>query len=1579
MPLGSPSEGPGLRLRRQTPPGDATLNPDFNEFLRPLLARSNGAARAELQSLADETDPQLFYDGLLNYGARQEQSGAVETAAEIYAALGTRAPEPLRTRAAQRLDAVMGRGSFGGRLEFLGRHFAREAADPAMLLAMTAGSAVFTLSRGVFLSRLLASPATGFLSRGLGARALASTGAFFLEIPAFWATGKGLREVLSPGSQRWDAETNLSELAGAGLTLGALKLTGFLSGAAYQRFAGPAGAVGERPMQHLFTQTGMLTGILLGRRLEEGVGLRRPVDGATTLVDSLVMLLQFHVGGRLSQSLMGDGFARGVRELETRLDRLEPRRPSPRRPFHIGAEPLLAAAGTAPPLSERGEPDPLSPARPLFMTMEGEGGAGSVVGSRTWSELLRQVSERGKENEVRALRTLLQEILSAPNFRGYTPRLQEKMASRDPQQWREAVRIVGDLLSRDPRLKQGVESSAAIKEFGADWVSRPHFASGAQVPYAIAKGTPRAYSIQQRLMPDLLRAMAENPSLQGWRAYSRPLLARGVILGEQSFAEADGNTRVHANWKTAGMQLRFDARGHLAAPLEVRGPYTSEEWAALSRPDPAPELPALGPRQSQEFARQKGENSSLWAQRLLETSREGEDRALAVAQFLEENMDKPETAFHVRELVERLISLTSSSPEGQGILARHYSLPGVRDPLTIVSLPTTFLPEQWSRVFAEGVVQEFQRDRRPVDLAVEIGSGTGWVSILTAKLGMAREVVGVDRNPHAPVIGRLNAALNGVKNVSFQSGDLLAPLSEGAKVDLLLACLPQVPRSGGVESLRSVADYYPSDGNYWDRYGLGLIDKALGQARTRLSEGGRVLFNLGGRPGRAVLEELLARRGFHPAVRYAQLIQQDPTTDFSELARLESDNNHRFEFFLKEDPQTPISAAEAVGRGEVHHMLYLTEGRPYADLLRDSLGAVTGKVERWGYTENPGSENVALRESLALELSRQWGAKIAPEMLFVGPSSDLLMDGILHVVLPDQGRVLYAAPAADAEPAGLQAFQALRSPANPAEILQAVRRENPDALVLKLSREAWEDPAIPPLLQAAVEQKRHVVVLVDHPSDPQGSMHPAARYLNENPATVPYLHVVQSLDSRYGAPALPLAVAMIGNSAVQGLLARYADLTYSRTSTLVQAAYQKFLTDLPQGILAPASPSGAIEPMLTSFESGSAVVRALESPSAFDSGPKGEHPDPIDMSFGESEWRAPLRLDAALLAASRRSRGEVESEAREAVAAYLMQSRGARFEPEQIVLGAGVQPLLVSAIRGLKAVAGAPVVEVAVPKPSYGLFFPAVEIAGARRAELMTLEEEGFRLRPMSVPWSNGGRRGALRALLVNEPTNPAGQYYSAAQWKEIAGSLRSAGGYLLFDDVFGMLDFGRIRGRRAPSLQTLQKELGPNLVAFGGLSKEFAAGGLRFGFAASQNPALVSAMRGNLLATPDPLAMAAAPEFLRNWEGFVTPHRFYLSSRASALEQVFLDRHLNVTPVQGGYAMFVDLSPLHGRQIRLRSGESARITHLNLHELLFTEAGIKVHSEAWAGVAGRYRFVFSIERLDEAVQRLNKFFRSAR
>src|SRR5262249_39603290 len=161
--------------------------------------------------------------------------------------------------------------------------------------SMGAASAVFRMTRLAVLGRLAASPSANLLTRGFGARALASVSGFAAEGSAFPLTGRLVNEVLGR-SQNLDLSQVGGDLASSYLLLGGLRLTGAGANVA-------AAHLREETLRVAVLQVGMLGGIFLGRRMEEALHLRDAQPGATTLVDSLASLLQFNVGGRLSQGI----------------------------------------------------------------------------------------------------------------------------------------------------------------------------------------------------------------------------------------------------------------------------------------------------------------------------------------------------------------------------------------------------------------------------------------------------------------------------------------------------------------------------------------------------------------------------------------------------------------------------------------------------------------------------------------------------------------------------------------------------------------------------------------------------------------------------------------------------------------------------------------------------------------------------------------------------------------------------------------------------------------------------------------------------------------------------------------------------------------------------------------------------------------------------------------------------------------------------------------------------------------------------------------------------------------------------
>ncbi len=354
----------------------------------------DAASRAELEALGQESDPSLAAEAWLSFAARQERSGRAELAAEVYANLAQEGSSYFRQRAQARLDVLMGGGSFGERFEAQSRNFLQEAANPAMLVGMGAAATVFSAVRLGTLSRLLASPTANFLTRGAGARILASSAALVPEVGAFWGASRLTRAALGGPEQAWDAATLTREWASLGLSLGLLKIGGWASRGLFDRIHGVDVLMGGATRLSAFSRfsrpalenLGMFSGIALAYGLEPRLGLAPERRPGSFWSDTLATLLQFHVGGRLSQEMLGPRYAALMQEMTLRSHGLEA---LARDSLNLGlGNPLaLATAGGpafGPVFSENKLPNPLrGPTHMMAQSLDAPGDTKPAAASET--------------------------------------------------------------------------------------------------------------------------------------------------------------------------------------------------------------------------------------------------------------------------------------------------------------------------------------------------------------------------------------------------------------------------------------------------------------------------------------------------------------------------------------------------------------------------------------------------------------------------------------------------------------------------------------------------------------------------------------------------------------------------------------------------------------------------------------------------------------------------------------------------------------------------------------------------------------------------------------------------------------------------------------------------------------------------------------------------------------------------------------------------------------------------------------------------------------------------------------------
>lgn len=271
---------------------------------------------AGLRALRGERDAEMFAFQVLALGRAAKARGEDADALLILQSLHADAvPEAMRAGAAREADALLGRGSGAGRAEYLLPRFAREAADPKMILPMIAGTGVGSALQAA--AALRWGPAAG---RVLG---------FAGEVGAFTLSARTLQAAAGTAPGPWERD-----LLSASLGLGLFRLFGAAGRKAVLRFhaADDAGRATRFARAAGWTQAfaqhgGQLGGLWTAHALEEHWGLRPKVAGATFFLDGLAAWAGMNVGSRLGAGLLGPRFLEFSRELGLR------RAAPPRLPF----------------------------------------------------------------------------------------------------------------------------------------------------------------------------------------------------------------------------------------------------------------------------------------------------------------------------------------------------------------------------------------------------------------------------------------------------------------------------------------------------------------------------------------------------------------------------------------------------------------------------------------------------------------------------------------------------------------------------------------------------------------------------------------------------------------------------------------------------------------------------------------------------------------------------------------------------------------------------------------------------------------------------------------------------------------------------------------------------------------------------------------------------------------------------------------------------------------------------------------------------------------------------------------------
>lgn len=154
-------------------------------------------------------------------------------------------------------------------------------------------------------------------------------------------------------------------------------------------------------------------------------------------------------------------------------------------------------------------------------------------------------------------------------------------------------------------------------------------------------------------------------------------------------------------------------------------------------------------------------------------------------------------------------------------------------PMDLMVGNATFRPSTISTLLADAL------EIQPGSVVIDVGCGSGILSIIAAKLGAAR-VYGIDAADETVEIASANAAAHGVADViQFAQGDLFGPLDPSVEADVVIGDVSGVP-----DDIAQASGWFPS-GLAGGPTGAELPMRMIEESKRLLKKGGSLFLPTG--------------------------------------------------------------------------------------------------------------------------------------------------------------------------------------------------------------------------------------------------------------------------------------------------------------------------------------------------------------------------------------------------------------------------------------------------------------------------------------------------------------------------------------------------------------------------------------------------------------------------------------------------------------------------------------------------------------------------------------------------------------
>jgi len=368
---------------------------------------------------------------------------------------------------------------------------------------------------------------------------------------------------------------------------------------------------------------------------------------------------------------------------------------------------------------------------------------------------------------------------------------------------------------------------------------------------------------------------------------------------------------------------------------------------------------------------------------------------------------------------------------------------------------------------------------------------------------------------------------------------------------------------------------------------------------------------------------------------------------------------------------------------------------------------------------------------------------------------------------------------------------------------------------------------------------------------------------------------------------------------------------------------------------------------------------------------KSQGVDIADFGPGEPDFPTPEHIKKAAIKAIEENKTKYTPTPgimplREAICAWHKRELGSDYSPKECIVTVGGKHGIFNVMSVLVQAGD----EVIIPAPYWVSFPDIVKYAGGTPVYVQTRPEDGFSVKAAAI---EAAITPKTKLLILNSPSNPTGGVVPPDEYLRILAVCKKHNVWLMGDECYSHFTYEPHKPFSIASAADSKN----NVIIIGSVSKTFAMTGWRIGYtlAPAELIQALTKLQSQSTSNPTSIAQYAALEAMRgSMESVPAMLAEYDRRRKRIVAGLNAIPGVKCEMPGGAFYAFPNVS---AHLANRSSGRAIAKDTAELAKLLLEQARVALVAGEGFGAPGylRLSYATSIERIDEGLRRLERFF----